>query len=482
MALKPIGQIIRLQAERDPDRPAITCDGRSVTCGELDKRTNRLARAFEGLGVRQDDFVTIALPNGIEFYEAAIATWKLGATPQPVSWRLPFLERDAIIQLASPTLVVGVDPGSHGDRPTVSPGFVADPSLSDDPLPDRTAKHLKVMTSGGSTGRPKLIVSNERGEADPEFAGFGLLADRAHLVPCPLYANAAFACSLAALARGNHLVVMRRFDPAEALALIERYQIDFVVLVPTMMHRIWRMPAEQREAFDLSSLRVVFHMSAPCPRWLKEAWIHWLGPERIFELYGGTEAQGATWINGKEWLEHAGSVGRPLPGSRMKVVDEKGQELPPSQIGAIYIRPDAGPGSTYHYIGAEPKSLDGWESLGDMGWVDEDGYLYLTDRKSDMILSGGANVYAAEVESALEAHEKVRSSAVIGLPDEDLGQRVHAIVQADGELSEEDLLEHMAQRLVRYKVPRSIEFVTTTLRDDAGKVRRRALRAERLPE
>jgi bile acid-coenzyme A ligase len=476
-----IGRMVHLLAEKDPDRPAVTHEASTITRRQLDLSTNRLARVYRDLGVEQDDFVTIALPNGIAFYEAAIAIWKLGATPQPVSARLPFLERDAIIELADPSLVVGVERGEHGDRQALPVGYEADPSISDEPLPDRTAKHYKAMTSGGSTGRPKLIVSANAGEMDGEIESpMEMVADRAHLVPGPLYHNAPFAFSMGGLLRGNHVVVMTRFDAAEALRLIERYRVDYVVFVPTMMHRIYRLSPEQRDSFDLSSLRVMLHMAAPCPAWLKESWIEWLGADRIFELYGGTEAQGATWIVGDEWLEHRGSVGRPMEGSRMRILGEEGEELAAGEVGEVFIMPDEGPGSTYHYLGADARVRDGWESLGDIGWMDEDGYLYLHDRQTDMILSGGANIYPAEIEAALEAHPQVRSSAVIGLPDEDLGQRVHGIVQAEGELSEDELREHLAERLVRYKVPRSFEYVDEPLRDDAGKVRRSALLAERV--
>lgn len=476
-----IGRVIQWQAERDPDRPSITHETDTVTRRELDLRTDRLARAYQEVGVEQDDFVTIALPNSIAFYEAAIATWKLGATPQPVSARLPFMERDAIVDLADPALVVGVGPGEHGDRPTLPVGYQADPSTSNEPLPDCTAKHYKAMTSGGSTGRPKLIVSANAGEVDLEIESpTAMLNDRAHLVPGPLYHNAPFAFSMGGLLRGNHVVVMTRFDALEALRLIERHRVDYVVFVPTMMHRIYRLPEEQRNAIDISSLRVMLHMAAPCSAWLKEAWIEWLGPERIFELYGGTEAQGATWIVGDEWLEHRGSVGRPMEGSRMIILDQEGEELPPGELGEVFIMPDEGPGSTYHYRGAEARVRNGWESLGDLGKMDKDGYLYLADRQTDMILSGGANIYPAEIEAALEAHPQVKSSAVIGLPDDDLGQRVHGIVQAVGALTEDDLREHMADRLVRYKVPRTFEFVTEAVRDDAGKVRRSALLAKRV--
>jgi bile acid-coenzyme A ligase len=245
-----------------------------------------------------------------------------------------------------------------------------------------------------------------------------------------------------------------------------------------MMQRIWRLAPEVRNRFDLSSLRVMVHMAAPCPPWLNEAWIEWLGPERIHELYGGTEAQAATWITGSEWLERRGSVGKCFVG-RIRVLDETGHDVAPGQIGEIYMMPDDGPGTTYHYVGAEPKSLDGWESLGDMGRMDEEGYVYLADRQTDMILRGGSNVYPAEVEGAIDAHPQVRSSAVIGLPDEDLGQRVHAIVDTPQGVTEDELRAHLAERLVRYKIPESFEFASEPLRDDDGKVRRSALRDER---
>jgi bile acid-coenzyme A ligase len=287
----------------------------------------------------------------------------------------------------------------------------------------------------------------------------------------------------AALFVGGHVVEMGRFDPLRALELIERHRVEWVNLVPTMMNRIWRLPEDQRKAFDLSSLRTVFHMASACPPWLKERWIEWLGPERIWELYGGTERQGSTVIGGAEWLTHRGSVGRVQPGSRMQVLNEAGEPCAPGEVGEVFFLPDLGAGATYHYVGADPKRQGEWESIGDLGYLDEEGYLYLVDRRTDMIVSGGANVYPAEVEAALDAHPGIASSAVIGLPDDDLGQRVHAIVQASpttGAPDLEELRSFLAERLVRYKIPRSFEIVEEPLRDDAGKTRRSALREARL--
>jgi bile acid-coenzyme A ligase len=474
---------VRHFAERDPRAPAITFEDRTIRRGELDASTNRLARAWAELGVGRDDFVTIALPNGIEHYQAAIACWKLGATPQPVSARLPRSEREAIVELADPALVVGVEPGSHGNRPTLPAGFAPGPEVPSGPLPDVVARSWKAPTSGGSTGRPKIIVAGQPSTIDPDaLTTFGQRPEGVQLVPGPLYHNAPFAFSTRALCSGCHLVVMPRFDAATALELIERHRVDWTLMVPTMMQRIWRLGDEARERFDLSSLAGVLHLAAPCPAWLKQAWIDWLGPERIWELYAGTEAQGVTVIRGDEWLDHPGSVGRPEDGT-MRILDADGRDLPAGEVGEIFMRPPGGPGSTYHYIGSDPRALDdGWESLGDMGWFDDGGYLHLADRRTDMILSGGANIYPAEVEAAIDACPGVRSSCVIGLPDEDLGNRVHAIVDVpDGSLGEPALLEFLAERLGRYKIPRTLEFVTEPVRDDAGKVRRSQLRAERMP-
>lgn len=481
MSLLSISRIFALQAERAPDRPSITFEGRTITRSELDRRTNRLARAYQQLGVGQDDFVTIALPNGIEFFEATIAAWKLGATPQPVSSRLPKLELDAIIALAAPRLVVGAPAGTVVPGKSIPAGFEPDPALSDAPLPERVPASWKAPTSGGSTGRPKIIVAGDPGEFDIDVPGYQILPDCTHLIPGPLYHNGPFAFGSLALFLGNHLVVMRRFDAAQALELMAQHRVDWVMMVPTMMLRIWRLDPALRQQHDLSALRVLGHVAAPCPPWLKEAFIGWLGPERVHEIYGGTEGQGATWIVGDEWLAHRGSVGRPLAGFNLKILDDAGRELPPGEIGEVYMLPDRGAGTTYRYIGAEPRRRDdGWETLGDMGYLDADGYLYLTDRRTDMILRGGANIYPAEVEAAIDAHPAVRSSAVIGLPDDELGNRVHAIIDATAPVSAEAIKAFLVDRLVTYKIPESFEFVSEPLRDDAGKSRRSALRAARI--
>ena len=479
MATMSISRCITELARRDPDRPAVTFGDRTVTRGELDRRTNRLARALAQHGVATGDMVTIALPNGIEFYETAIAAWKLGATPQPISARLPEAERDAVVELADPAVVVGAEVAGRVCLPA---GFEPDPDLDDGELPDVVAPEWKAPTSGGSTGRPKLIVSKDPGAFDPDESGMMLMqGDDIQLVPGPLYHNGPFIFSFRGLFTGHHLVVMARFDAEEALRLIERHRVGFVMMVPTMMQRISKLPDSVRDAYDLSTLHTVLHLAAPCPAWLKQAWIDWLGPERILELYAGTEANGLTVIRGDEWLAHPGSVGRPV-GCELRILDpDTHEQLPPGEIGEVYMRSRRGAGATYRYVGDEPTMVDGFDTIGDLGWVDEDGFLYLADRRTDLIISGGANVYPAEVEAAVDTHPGVRSSAVIGLPDDDLGQRVHAIVDATGEVTEQELLAHLGDRLARYKVPRSVELTDEgPLRGDDGKVRRSALREARI--
>jgi bile acid-coenzyme A ligase len=338
------------------------------------------------------------------------------------------------------------------------------------------------MTSGGSTGRPKLIVNGSPGVVSIAVAGAAQVTPGGcHVVPGPLYHNGPFGLSMGGLTAGNHLVVFPRFDAEATLRAIEEHRGTFIFVVPTMMLRIWRLGDEVRSRYDVSSLETVWHFAAPCPDWLKASWIDWLGAERIWELYGGTELQAMTVIRGDEWLAHRGSVGRPIIGE-MKVFDpDTGVATAPGEVGEIYMRRDADGTPAYRYIGSDARTLpDHWESLGDMGSIDADGYVYLSDRRADMILVGGANVYPAEIEGALMEHPSVLSAAVIGLPDDDLGNRVHAIVQVTAPVGDDELSAFLSERLVRYKVPRSFELTSEPVRDDAGKVRRSALRADRL--
>lgn len=482
MATVSYAQRLTDLAASAPERVAITCGDASITRAALESAANRLARDLQARGVGHGHMVTIALPNSVGWFVAAAAAWKLGAIPQPVSSRLPLAELRAIVELAESPVVLGVEPGTLPGRTCLPVGYEPDPGLDGGPLPDATSPAWKAPTSGGSTGRPKLIVSGDPAELDDEARPtLGIEPDGCLLMPGPMYHNGPVVWACTALLAGAHLVVLPRFDAEATLAAIEAHRVDVVYLVPTMMKRIWRLPLEVREGYDVSSLRFVWHLAEPCPPWLKDAWIDWLGPERIWELYGGTEAQAATIITGAEWLEHRGSVGKPAEGSVM-ICAEDGTELPAGEQGEVWLRSVARTTPSYRYIGAEARAREGgWESLGDVGWLDTDGFLYLGDRLSDMILSGGSNIYPAEVEHAIQEHPGVVSCAVIGLPDEDLGNRVHAIVEADpSTFDAAHLLGFLGERLVRYKVPRTVEVVTEPLRDDAGKVRRSALRDARL--
>jgi bile acid-coenzyme A ligase len=474
---KPISELLTDLARQAPDRPAVTCGDVTLTRSQLEARANRLARSYEALGVRHGDFVTIALPNSCEFIEVTCAVWKLGAVPQPVSSRLPNRELQAIIDLADSRLVVGAPDAMAPDRPHLNAGFVPAPYISAAPIaPPRISPAWKAPTSGGSTGRPKLIVSTQTSEVDPNAgAALGMVEGGVQLVPGPLYHNAPFLLGFSGLFMGNHIVVLPRFDAVTALEAIAAYRVDFVNFVPTMLLRVYRALQDHPDRYDLSSLQRLWHMAAPCPEWLKEAWMETVGPHKVWELYGGTEGQSATIIDGNDWLAHRGSVGRPTHGE-IRILDDDGNTAPSGEVGEIYMLGDPIAGPSYRYVGATAKRRGEWESLGDMGWMDDDGYLYITDRRTDMILCGGANIYPAEVESALLEHPGITGAVVVGLPDEELGQRVHAVITAVETVAEDQIRTFLAERLVTYKIPRSFRIVDTPLRDDAGKVRRSAVR------
>jgi bile acid-coenzyme A ligase len=482
--LIPAADVPRWYAERKPASTIAIRHGEdTLTWDELERGANRRARALAAKGVKAGDFVAIGLPNSNVFFETTFAVWKVGATPTSLSWRLPRGEAAAVLDVLRPALVVGGE-SDWNARNHLPANFVPE-GFSDEPLTSPIARYWKAMTSGGSTGRPKVILDHQPAivdtAAEPPLAiPFGASL----LNPGPLYHNAPFIVSHFALFVGGRLTGLVKFDAEETLRLIEAESVQWVNFVPTMMHRIWELPESVRTAYDLSSLKIVFHMAAPMPPWLKEKWIEWLGPQRIWELYGGTERQGATVISGDEWLAHKGSVGKIGATARLRIIGKDGNDVAPGETGEIYFLPNEGPGTTYHYLGAEPKRRsDGWESLGDIGRLDAEGYLYLADRLADMILRGGANVYPAEVEAAVSAHPKVRSCVVVGIPDPEFGQRVHAILELDPATNAQAIADGMSDflkdRLSRYKHPESFEVVSAPVRDDTGKVRRTLLRDER---
>lgn len=473
----PIGTRISALAGSAPEKPAVTCDGRTISRSELDKSTNQLARAYAEHGVGVGDYVTIVLPNSIEWVQSTVACWKLGAVPQPLSSRLPTAEFVDLLELHSRSLLVGRD-DPRGEIVSLPAGFV--PDTSDDPLPEAVSPCWKSLASGGSTGRPKLIEAGGDSRIPAEIGlPLGAQEDDVNLISVPLSHNTGFSTAAIGLLMGNHLVVMPRFEPHEFLRLVTHSHVTFLTTVPTIMQRLLPVYHADPSAYDLSSIRRFWHVGAPCPPAVKQAWIDLLGPETIWELYGGTELQALTFISGDQWLSHPGSVGTVVAGE-MKVLDDDGRECPPGVIGEIFMRPSPNTPPTYRYVGAVAKSRKGWDSLGDLGYFDEDGYLYLSDRRVDMFTVGGRNVYPAEIENALSAHPQVLSCLVVGVPDEDLGQVPYALVQAiaGATLDEPAVRAFLRERIAAYKVPRGIEFVDAPLRDDAGKARRSAVRDE----
>lgn len=473
MTVPSIGTQISQLAALAPDEPAVSCDGHTITRAELDRSTNRLARAYAERGVGLGDYVTIVLPNSVEWIQAAVACWKLGAVPQPLSPRLPEAEFEGLLGLRPSALLVGRD---HPGTPSVPAGFV--PETSDAALPEAVSPCWKSMASGGSTGRPKLIEAGGDSRVPPAIGyPLGMQEGDTTLVPVPLTHNTGFTTALIALIMRQHLVLMSRFDPHEFLATIGRHRVSFLVTVPTIMQRLLPVYRADPGSYDLSSLRRLWHLAAPCPPAVKQAWIDLIGPEKVWELYGGTELQALTFISGDQWLTHPGSVGQVVSGE-MKVLDDDGNECPPGVVGEIYMRPNPGSAPTYRYIGSTAKSRDGWDSLGDLGYFDADGFLYLSDRRVDMFTVGGRNVYPAEIENALSARPEVLSCLVVGVPDGDLGQVPYALVHtASGSaLDAAGVHSFVADRLAAYKVPRIVEFVDAPLRDDAGKARRTAVR------
>lgn len=468
-----LGGLFARTAARLSDHTALICGEERYSFGELSSRANRLARAMESRGVGQGDFVAISMPNSIAHVELILSCWTLGAVPFPVSYRMPDREFEALVELGEPALVCGrrgVDPEDL---------YAESRSLDDAPLPDVETSPWKALGSGGSTGRSKLIV-DQGGSARMAEAMAAFFRQRElqpNLLAAPLYHNASIVWSLVHLLVGGPIVLMERFDAGRWLDLVERERIGWAYVVPTMLHRIMQLDLTGR---DLSSIEVLWLGSAPCPDWLQRKAIEVFGPEHVYEFYGATEI-GCSLIRGDEWLEHPGSVGVPSV-AEVEIRDADGNPLPTGEVGEVWLRPRTGGGHTFAYRGAEADpDDDGYISVGDMGYFDEDGYLYLADRRTDLVISGGANIYPAEVEAALLEHPAVADVAVIGLPDDEWGQRVHAIVQAvDGEgVAPGDLDRFGRERLASYKLPRSWEFVDELPRDPSGKIRRSKLRDAR---
>lgn len=480
------GQAVHNYAKRAPDEVVITCaktDGtvETLTRSEFDQWSSRLAHKLIELGVNTGSLVPICLPTSIEHVVATLAIYKAGGTPMPVSHSMPREEQLRLFELAAPRLVFG----DSFDLPTISLAAMADVGGYPATLPEgRIPEPVKALPSGGSTGKSKLIVMPGPFQfppgAHPSGDPLRLVDGELLYSPGPLYHNGPFFFSQIMLFQGGRLLLNERFRATLALDLIETYRPEVLNLVPTMMQRMLREPDINTR--DLSSVRYAWHLAAPCPEWAKRAFMDLLGPEKVLEMWAATESTGLTIIDGAEWLEHPGSVGRGVL-TEFRIVDEDRKVLPIGEVGEIFSR-FAGGVDGHFYLGANAlEDLgDGFVSVGDLGYLDEEGYLYLSDRRTDLIISGGANVFPAEVEAVISAHPKVQDVAVIGLRDDDLGRRVHGIIEPRAFDDPPDIAELealCAQSLARYKVPRGFELVRQLPRNEAGKIRRTALRDER---
>lgn len=484
------GQRLAQLAQLHPDAPAVVfadVGGTETTLlwGELDQRANQVARLLEERGVTQGSLVTVALPNSPEHVIVTRAAWRLGACVLPLRHDLPEWERRRLLEVADPGAVVG-DWAVEGRAAVTSAELAAAGVLATTPLPDRTPDPALAIATSGSTGRPKLIVSPGAGTYDPDTPTYqsaqrmGSGRGEVQLIPAPLYHTNGFRILHGALDRDELVVLMRRFDAALCADLIERHRATTVTMAPVMLLRLARLPGIEER--DLSSLRSVLQGAAPCPPWLVRFWIERLGPERFFVSYGASERVGLTFLRGDEWLEHPGSVGRGL-NTEVRILDDEGRDLPASEVGEIFLRQTRDGPTGYRYVGAPPakQTPDGFTSVGDMGWLDEDGYLYIADRRLDMIVTGGANVFPAEVEAALLEHPGVADCAVVGLPDEEWGSAVHAVIQPTDPArppADEELRRHCRGRLAAYKVPKSFSVTGRLPRTDAGKLNHSALAAE----
>ncbi|HXZ63294.1 MAG TPA: acyl-CoA synthetase [Streptosporangiaceae bacterium] len=493
-----------------PDKPAvITADGdRVLTYGDLDRRSRQVSRLLASLGVGTGDHVALLLPNRPEYFEVAWGAQRRGTYWTPVNWHLTAEEAGYIVadcgarvlfaaaetaqaaaqiafgQPGLAVFVAGREPGS-GQQSYEA----AISAQSADPLADEVDGAV-FFYSSGTTGRPKGIKPSHTfppfgsPATLPQLMGvvFGFGPDSVYLCPAPLYHAAPNNFCLGTHRLGGTVVLMDRFDPAGCLRAIEAHRVSHVQFVPTHFVRLLRLPDEQRLAFDVSSLRTVVHAAAPCPPEVKRQMIDWLGP-CLVEYYAGSEANGVTLIDSADWLAHPGSVGRAV-GAAVHIVGDDGAELPAGQDGLIYFE-----SQTFEYHNDPAKTASarddrGWSTLGDIGHLDEEGYLYLSDRRTDLIISGGVNIYPAEVEAVLIGHPAVDDVAVIGVPDPEMGQLVLAIVQLSDEGTGSpdlaaELIEHCRARLASFKCPRSIEFVADLPRLPTGKLLRRQLRAER---
>jgi bile acid-coenzyme A ligase len=478
-------RLSQMAAER-PDGSAfifVSQDGseHDVSWRELDEASNRVARLLDDHGVGQGATVVTALPNSVGHVVAMYGAWKAGACVLPLRWDLPEWERGRVLEVARPTVVIGDWEGVTG-APVLHSSVLGAEGYSSGPLPDRVPRPAKAIATSGSTGTPKIIVLGAPGQAipgEPQGAAGEFLGHRdgqVQLVPAPLYHANGFYVLQFGLFGAQQIILMERFVAGLALDLIEKHHVNTFCGVTIMFQRMAREPGVEER--DLSSLESVLHGGAPLPEWVARKWIELVGPSHFFVSYGSSENAGIAMANGEQWLAHAGTVGKPF-NTVARVFDDEGAELPAGEVGEIYLRWVGQTESSFEYSGQVQarRNAEGFSSLGDLGWLDEDGYLFLADRRTDMIITGGANVYPAEVEAALSEHADVVDCAVVGVPDPEWGSRVHAVVQLrpGATTTADELRDHCRQRVAPYKTPKTFEFTEQLPRSAAGKLRRTSL-------
>ncbi len=475
----PFGTKLRQLADQRGDDVALTViardgDTQSLTFAELDGRANQWGRALSHAGARLGSLVALGIPNSEEFVLAALGCWKIGAVPVPMRWDLPDWERSRVLEVIAPA--VALDDGTRAVLAARAAGE------STEALPDVVSPNANGICSSGSTGLPKVILTLAQGVWTPE-SSFPFLAAWAPtptpqtiLVPGPMYHTNGFS-PLTYLMGGDRLVVLEKFDAATVVDAIELYRITNFTATPTMLSRIAALPGIR--ARDLSSVAWILQGAAVMPHTLLRTWFELLSPEQVVMAYGMTEGLGITALRGDEWLAHPGSVGRGFRDTEVRILDQQFRPVACGELGEIYLRSPMSAG--YRYLGGAPllpSTPDGFRTAGDIGHVDDDGYLYIADRRSDMIITGGANVFPAEVECALAEHDGIADVVVIGLNDSEWGRRVHAVIQlADSAnpLTERDVISYAKTRLAAYKVPKTVEFVDQIPRTAATKVNRSAM-------
>jgi long-chain acyl-CoA synthetase len=499
-------------AASDPERAAVIVGGSGVvlTYRDLDDRANRLAQLFRSWGLNHGDHIAILMENNPRYFEVAWAAQRSGLYYTPINSYLTAGEVGYILADCDATVLVTsaasarlgqVAGAAVRDAPKVRHRLVVDGDLDgfdryEDavaafpaaPLDDER-EGSDMFYSSGTTGRPKgvrrpLLLQPFGVEASPTLQLFQrcyrFREAMTYLSPAPLYHAAPLVACMAVHRLGGTVVVMERFDAAGALALIERHRVSHAQFVPTMFVRMLKLDQDVRGAVDVSSLESVVHAAAPCPVPVKEEMIRWWGPI-LLEYYSGTEGNGFTFITSEEWLSHKGSVGRSMFGA-IHILDDSGHERPPGEQGTVWF--SGGNAFEYHKDPDKTRASRndaGWSTLWDMGYLDEEGYLYLTDRTAFMIISGGVNIYPQEIENVLVTHPKVLDVAVIGVPNDEFGEEVKAIVQpvlvdAAGPDLAEELIEHCRAQLAAYKCPRSIDFEAELPRLPTGKLYKRLLR------